>query len=41
MRRLITAVGLALAIAAGVNAAADSPIANAAQSGDREAVRAL
>lgn len=41
MRRLITAVGLALTIAAGVTAAADSPIANAAQAGDREGVRAL
>ena len=42
MRRLIASLGLIVAISAGLNAAiADSPIAAAAQNGDREAVRAL
>ena len=40
MRRLIVATGLALAVSIGV-AAAESPIADAAARGDREAVRAL
>jgi ankyrin repeat protein len=42
MRRLITSLGLALAITVGVNASIDgAPIAEAAARGDREAVRAL
>lgn len=41
MRRLITAFGLAAIIAVGVHAAADAPMAAAAQNKDREAVRAL
>jgi ankyrin repeat protein len=42
MRRLIASFGLIVAISAGVHASiADSPIASAAQNGDREAVRAL
>ena len=41
MRRLITALGLAAVMAVGVYGSADSPMANAAQSKDREAVRAL
>jgi ankyrin repeat protein len=40
MRKLIVAMGLAVALSVGV-AAADSPIADAAARGDREAVRAL
>ena len=42
MRRVIAAIGLAVAISVGVNASIDgSPIATAAQNGDREAVRTL
>ena len=41
MRRLITAFGLAALMAVGVHGSADSPMASAAQSKDRDAVRAL
>ena len=42
MRRLIASLGLAVAISVGVSASIDgSPIANAAQNGDRESVKAL
>jgi uncharacterized protein len=40
MRRIISVVGLALALSVGVNAA-ESPVADAAARGDREAVKAL
>ncbi|MFM8533094.1 MAG: ankyrin repeat domain-containing protein [Acidimicrobiia bacterium] len=42
MRRLITSVALAVAISTGVSAlVADSPVADAASRGDRDAVKAL
>jgi ankyrin repeat protein len=40
MRKILSAIALAIALSAGINAA-DSPIADAAARGDREAVKAL
>ena len=42
MRRVVSTIGLVIALAVGLNASiADSPIADAASRGDREAVKAL